>query len=363
MNKKIYLVAGARPNFMKVAPLFREFQKSKYRFSPYLVHTGQHYDVSMSDLFFRDLKMPKPHIHLGVGSGTHAEQTARVMVAMEGVLKKNQPDLLVVVGDVNSTMASALAAAKLLIPVAHVEAGLRSRDRSMPEEINRLVTDAISDYLFTPSPDADINLIKEGCPKNRIFRVGNVMIDSLKFILPLARKKDVFKRLSLRKGAYVLLTLHRPVNVDHPKILKRILKTISKTAGEWPVVFPVHPRTKKIMDEHKMLSQGEARRLTCVGSLGYVDFVNLVSNSRFVVTDSGGVQEETSFLRIPCLTLRNTTERPITVTEGTNTLVGVATLSSEIEKIRKGTEKKGKPIKLWDGNASRRIAEILTKQL
>lgn len=357
--KQVMLIAGARPNFMKIAPLHRELRKHPAEFNVTLVHTGQHYDVNMSDVFFRDLEIPEPDIFLGVGSGSHAEQTAGVMVAFEKVCRERRPDLVIVVGDVNSTMACAITAVKLGTPVAHVEAGLRSRDRTMPEEINRLVTDAISDILFTPSQDGDENLIHEGCSPEKIHRVGNIMIDSLCFILPKIRTNESYARFGLRKGDYALVTLHRPSNVDNPDDLRDISHALAGVSEILPVVFPVHPRTRTSLERFGLLEYLASSRIVLAEPLGYTDFMGLMTNARLVVTDSGGVQEETTYLGIPCLTLRPNTERPVTVIEGTNELAELKTLADFARKICDGQWKKGRIPELWDGNAAQRIVAVL----
>ena len=363
---KFILVVGARPNFMKVAPIIRAIDKHNYTstskfIEPILVHTGQHYDYEMSQIFFEDLELPQPDIHLGVGSGTHAEQTGKVMIEFEKVLLKERPDLVIVVGDVNSTLAAALAAAKLHIHVAHVEAGLRSYDRSMPEEINRLLTDAISDYLFTPSPDADENLRKEGIPQEKIFCVGNVMIDSLLFHKEVVSQRQVLSQLGLEKGDYALLTLHRPSNVDDKQSLLRIITALRQIAQRIPIVFPAHPRTQKNISKFEFGQLLQDQRILLIEPLGYLSFLKLEMNARLVMTDSGGMQEETTVLGIPCLTLRNTTERPITVAQGTNTLVwdDTSRIVGEAFKILDGKGKRGKCPELWDGKAAERIVKIL----
>jgi len=360
MKRKILLVAGARPNFMKIAPIYRELKKYPDAFSPTIVHTGQHYDKNMSDNFFRDLEIPEPDVYLGSGSGTHAEQTGRVMVGIEKVCMNEKPDWIVVVGDVNSTMASAIAASKLCIPVAHVEAGLRSGDKTMPEEINRIVTDAISNLLLTPSKDADENLLKEGHPRDRIHRVGNVMIDSLEFIKSKVLLADSYRQLSLEPQGYALMTLHRPSNVDNPELLKQIFDKIILFSENLKIIFPVHPRTKLTLGKNGILTHEKYKNIRFVDPLGYLDFINVMMHSKFVITDSGGIQEETTYLGIPCLTLRNTTERPVTITEGTNELVSIDTIDFFINKIQQGLWKKGQMIEFWDGKASARIAEQLS---
>jgi len=372
---KLILVCGARPNFMKIAPLIRVIDKyneglptNNSRLIDYLlVHTGQHYDYEMSQVFFQDLELPKPDIYLGVGSGTHAEQTGRVMIEFEKVLLKEKPDPVIVVGDVNSTLAAALAAVKLHISVAHVEAGLRSFDRTMPEEINRLLTDAISDYLFTPSPDADENLRREGIPEQKIFFVGNIMVDSLLNNKPKAEKSDILERLGLATShqspvkPYALLTLHRPSNVDDKQSLTRIIAALEQITERIPVVFPAHPRTQKKLKEFNLHLKSN---VLIIPPLGYLDFLNLEMNSRFVMTDSGGMQEETTVLNIPCLTLRDTTERPITITQGTNILVwnDTSRIVEEAFNILDGRAKKGRCPELWDGKAAERIVMVIKTQ-
>src|ERR1044072_2962546 len=316
-------VVGARPNFMKVAPIMAAMKRRSQAFQPLVVHTGQHYDAAMSDSFFRDLELPQPDTHLGVGSASHAAQTAAVMERFEPVVLSEKPDWVLVVGDVNSTIACALVCVKLGVKVAHVEAGLRSRDRSMPEEINRLLTDQIADLLFTPSQDANENLLAEGIPPERICFVGNVMIDSLQYNLTAARAQHTRERLNLNGVDYALLTLPRPSNVDRRESFERILDALEAIATKLPIVFPVHPRTQKTIAELGLSERGEAiKDLRTIEPLGYLDFLNLSSSARLVLTDSGGIQEETTALGIPCLTLRENTERPITVEMGTNVIVG-----------------------------------------
>jgi UDP-N-acetylglucosamine 2-epimerase (non-hydrolysing) len=360
---KILHVIGARPNFMKIAPIMRAVAGRGFA-EQKLVHTGQHYDVSMSDVFFTDLGMPFPDIHLGVGSGSHAEQTAKVMVGFEKVCLDERPDLVVVAGDVNSTMACAIDCAKLRVPCAHVEAGLRSFDLDMPEEVNRIVTDRLCEILLTPSPDGDENLRREGTPDERIFRVGNVMIDTLLAHLPRARATGSPRRLGVEAGGYAVLTLHRPSNVDDRRVLARILDAIEQIQRELPVVFPAHPRTRKRFEEFGFAPRVDGMKgLRVCDPLGYLDFLGLTSQARLVLTDSGGLQEETTALGIPCLTLRENTERPVTVTEGTNTIVGVdpeRILSAASEALG-GSGKAGRIPALWDGRASDRIADVLQR--
>ena len=367
---KIVLIAGARPNFMKIAPIMgaidRHNAQSPVTIHHTLVHTGQHYDYEMSQVFFKELAIPEPDFHLGIGSGTHAEQTGKAMIAIEKVLLEHHPNVVVVVGDVNSTLAGALAAAKLQMPVAHVEAGLRSFDRTMPEETNRLLTDAISDYLFTPSADADDNLRREGIPESKIFLVGNVMVDSLMQSRSKAQESPILSRLELEARDYALLTLHRPGNVDDEQDLRRIVEALAEIARRIPVVFPAHPRTLKKMKEFRLLERLpiEGHRFLLIEPLGYLDFINLEINARFVLTDSGGIQEETTVLNVPCLTLRDGTERPITVAEGTNILVGSdkKRILDEAHRILDGHPKQGRCPDLWDGKAAERIVAILARQ-
>ena len=365
---KIVLVCGIRPNFMKVAPLMRAIEKHNTSsdaipIEPFLVHTGQHYDYQMSQIFFEHLELPEPDIYLGIGSGTHAEQVGKIMIEFEKALFREKSDLVVVVGDANSTLAAALATAKLGIPVAHVEAGLRSFDRTMPEEINRLLTDAVSDYLFTHSPDADENLRKEGVMEEKIHLVGNVMADSLLDNKEKAEASKILPQLGLTQGNYALLTLHRPSNVDKRGSLLRIGKALRQISQRIPVVFPVHPRTRKHIAEFKLGEFYEDKQILSIEPLGYLDFLKLMANSKFTMTDSGGIQEETTVLGIPCLTLRNTTERPITITQGTNTLISsdTAKIVEEVFKILDGKGKKGNRPELWDGKAAARIISILAQ--
>jgi UDP-N-acetylglucosamine 2-epimerase (non-hydrolysing) len=362
---RLLLVAGARPNFMKIAPLLREFRARPDLFDVRLVHTGQHYDEAMSDVFFSDLEIPKPDIHLGVGSGSHAAQTARIMEAFEKVLLADRPDWVVVVGDVNSTLACSVVAAKMSPPVkvAHVEAGLRSRDRSMPEEVNRVVTDALSDLLFTTSADADVNLRREGVAPRKIHRVGNVMIDTLRRFLARADSSDVMLRLGIARP-FALLTLHRPSNVDDEGALRRIFTALETVSQDIRIVFPVHPRTVKMMRELGVGTDGgRFGGLRLIAPLGYLDFLHLHKRARLVLTDSGGIQEEASILGVPCLTLRENTERPITTTRGTNVLVGsdTETIVAAARKILRSKARRPRPIPLWDGRAAARVAAIFAR--
>ena len=350
----IFHIVGARPNFMKVAPVLRALKRHD-KVVQTLIHTGQHYDVKMSDVFFEQLDIPAPDINLAVGSGTHAKQTAEIMVRFEQVVLEHKPDLVLVYGDVNSTVAATLVCAKLGFRVGHVEAGLRSFDRTMPEEINRLVTDQLADMLFTPSEDGDENLRKEGIASEKIFRVGNVMIDSLVRLLPAARKLN-HDNLPDR---YALVTLHRPANVDDSATLKGILESLLEVNRDLKVVFPAHPRTRQRIAEFG-LSSGQ---LLVLDPLPYIDFLALQTRATVVITDSGGIQEETTYLGIPCLTVRENTERPITISMGTNVLVGRdrAKLGAELSKVLEGKAKKGTVPPLWDGKAGERIADVVTQ--
>ena len=364
LSKKITLVVGARPNFMKVAPLMHELLKYPEVFHTQLIHTGQHYDSDMSDIFFDDLELPQPERFLGVGSGTHTEQTAKVMVAFEKVCIEGKPDLVVVVGDVNSTMACAITAKKLHIPVAHVEAGLRSRDWTMPEEINRIVTDAISDLLFTPSRDADNNLLREGIPSERIHFVGNVMIDCLVTHLPKTEKRDTLRRFGLEEGNYATLTLHRPSNVDVKEVLSGILNVMLEISEKLPIVWPVHPRSRNMLTEFNLLHVAESNQgLILTDPIGYIDMLTLNRRARMIITDSGGLQEEATFLGVPCITLRHNTERPVTIEAGANQVVGnqPAAIRSAICSILNKKRSEIRIPELWDGSASVRIVDVLMR--
>ncbi len=335
-------------------------------FQPLLVHTGQHYDIQMSDVFFQELGLQEPDYHLGVGSGTQAEQTAEVMVAFEEILLKERPDLVVVLGDVTPTVPCSIDAAKLWVPVAHVEAGLRSGDRRMPEEINRIVTDALSTFFFTPSPDGDANLLREGVAPERIFCVGNVMIDSLRRLEPLADRSDVVERLGLEEKGYALLTMHRVSNVDQQDVLKGILSAVEQVQRELPVVLPLHPRTRKRIAEFGLETMvAGMKNLKVIEPVGYFDILKLQKAARLVLTDSGGIQEETTVLGVPCLTLRENTERPVTVEVGTNTLVGMdpKTIVETTQTVLEGKYKQGRVPDLWDGHTAERIVEVLREQL
>ena len=359
---KIINVVGARPNFMKIAPVMDEMRRRAARLTPLLVHTGQHYDEAMSESFFADLGIPRPDINLEVGSASHAEQTARIMMAFEPVILDVQPDWVVVVGDVNSTMAATVVAAKLNVRVAHIEAGLRSRDRQMPEEINRLVTDALADLLFTPSRDANENLRREGIAPEKIRFVGNVMIDTLFRSLEQAKQSTILARLEAEAGTYAAMTLHRPSNVDDHTRLAGILDALTAIAERLPIIFPVHPRTRSRLDEFGLLERAERTTgLKMIEPLGYLDFLQLYSNSRLVLTDSGGIQEETTALGIPCLTLRHNTERPVTVSEGTNRIVGndPDVIRREAFAALANPPQRGRVPELWDGHAAIRIVDAI----
>ena len=356
------LIVGARPNFMKIAPLIREIKRRQATGSTLgyrLVHTGQHYDRNMSGSFFDDLGIPEPHINLNAGSGTQAEQTAGIMLGYEKVLTEKKSDLCIVVGDVTSTMACAIVAKKMLVPVAHIEGGIRSGDMTMPEEINRIVTDSITDYFFTTSETANENLRKAGVPENRIFFVGNTMIDTLLASRPRFRKPAIWDELRLKEKKYVVLTLHRPNNVDDPANLKHLLDEIIKGASGMPVVFPVHPRTRKVMQG---IDLADGSVLHMADPMGYLEFNYLVERALVVITDSGGITEETTVMSVPCMTLRNSTERPETVTMGTNELLGTNpdAIAPAMQTLLSGNWKKGTIPPLWDGHTAERIIEIIS---
>lgn len=362
--KKIISVVGARPNFMKIAPLHRAFQKYSDKIQHLICHTGQHYDEKMSKIFFEDLELPQPDFYLGVGSGSHAEQTANVMIKFEKILIEEKPDLIIVVGDVNSTIACSLTASKLHIKVVHVEAGLRSGDRLMPEEVNRVLTDAISDMLFVTEKSGLENLKKEGVSDDKVFFTGNVMIDSLAYFKPKVANSKIHQKYDLRLNQYVLVTLHRPSNVDDKEQLIKLIDLLNTIAEKRKVLFPIHPRTKNNLEDFGLL-QTINSNLILTEPIGYLDFLALTSNAELILTDSGGIQEESTYLGIQCITLRTSTERPITVEVGTNQLLG-----NDLERAKlaaldvlNGNIKKGSIPELWDGKASDRIVEIIYKNL
>jgi len=377
--KKIHLIVGARPNYMKAAPLYEELKKSPH-FEITLVHTGQHYDEEMSGIFFQEFHLPKPQVYLGVGSGTHAEQTAKAMMRYEEVLIASRPDLVVVFGDVNSTLACALSAVKLHIPVSHVEAGLRSFDRTMPEEINRLLTDHISDYLFTTSTYDNSNLSREGISREKIHLVGNIMLDTLSRYLDKAKKSAILARLGLRVGGcihpYALMTLHRVSNVDDRKVFSRILSGLDQAKQQLPILFPAHPRTVQRIKEFGLaeyfhvfdaaaepLTLDEPEKIIIFPPQGYLDFTCLMAHAALVLTDSGGIQPETTFLGVPCLTLRENTEWTVTLEQGTNRLVGVDPdrIRGETQEILKSDRPSPQVPEFWDGRTAVRIGEIITR--
>lgn len=365
MRKKITLVVGARPNFMKAAPLIKKLRENSDQFEASLIHTGQHYDRQLSELFFEQLGMPEPDVFLGVGSCSHAEQTAKIMIELEKTFIQSRPDLLVVFGDVNSTMAAAIVGSKMGIKIAHIEAGLRSFDKAMPEEINRIVTDRLSDYLFVTEPSGLRNLQNEGVPLQKIFFCGNIMIDSLIDNLEKANSSKILSDLSLESKQYATITLHRPSNVDNIEILNGLLGVIAEVGARMPVVFPCHPRTKRRIEEFGLLSRVPNGNVRVIDPLGYLDFLKLQSGSKIVLTDSGGVQEETTYLKIPCVTIRENTERPVTVEIGSNVLCG-----SDPERIIRVTSeilnsqaKDSKIPELWDGQTSNRIVNIIKDQI
>ncbi|RKY36123.1 MAG: UDP-N-acetylglucosamine 2-epimerase (non-hydrolyzing) [Candidatus Omnitrophota bacterium] len=366
MKKKIFLVAGARPNFMKIAPLMRQFKKGKDKFQVLLVHTGQHYDYEMSKIFFKNLHIPDPDIYLQIGSASHALQTAKIMIAFEKVVLKEKPDLIMVVGDVNSTLACSLVAAKLNIKVAHVEAGLRSFDLRMPEEVNRMLTDKLSDYLFVSEESGVKNIKDEGISAKKVHFVGNVMIDTLLYYMNAIEKSTILEEKNLISKKYCVMTLHRPGNVDCKKTLAQIYAILKEVTKSIAIVYPLHPRTKKMIKKHTFLKKFNAlKNLSMIAPLGYINFIKLVKESHFVITDSGGIQEETAVLNIPCLTIRENTERPITLTNGTNYLVGRnrEQIIKKIKLILSGKAKKSKHLNLWDGMTAKRIVKIIEQTI
>jgi UDP-N-acetylglucosamine 2-epimerase (non-hydrolysing) len=361
MPRKVLCVVGARPNFIKIAPLLTSMRRHPDSFEAVLVHTGQHYDTSMSGAFFAQLGLPDPEIHLGVGPGSHAEQTGAIMIALEAVLAETAPDLVLVVGDVNSTIAAAVVAAKAGIPVAHVEAGLRSFDRRMPEEINRVVTDSLSSYLFVTEEDGMANLRREGVDPERTFLVGNVMIDTLITLLPRIRERRMAAELGLTPGSYGVVTLHRPSNVDDAAMLRRLVTALGKIAGRLPLVFPAHPRTTARLAAAGLTGDLVDAGVRLVEPMPYVEFISLAADARLVLTDSGGIQEETTMLGVPCLTLRDNTERPVTVMRGTNRLVGTDPVGAvrAVDESLAGPLISREPPPFWDGHAADRIVAIL----
>lgn len=360
---------------MKMAPIHKQLLKHKSKVIHKIVHTGQHYDNKMSGIFLKELDLPKPHIYLGIGSQTHAVQKAMIMTEFEQVILREKPDLVLVYGDVNSTAAAAIVTSKMMtgtgkpIPVAHIESGLRSFDRNMPEEINRMITDVLADYLFVTEPSGEMNLLKEGISKDKIFFTGNTMIDSLEFYLKKAKRSEVMKELCISRNNYVLVTLHRPSNVDNKDNLNRIIsifKSINKINPTLDIVFPVHPRTIKMLGKFGLEDNFYSiKNLIVTEPFGYFDFLNLIQNAKFILTDSGGIQEETTFLKIPCITLRENTERPVTSEIGTNVICGLdeKKIIKHIREIENGKFKKGKIPKLWDGKAAERIVKVLLKKL
>ncbi|MCH9032595.1 MAG: UDP-N-acetylglucosamine 2-epimerase (non-hydrolyzing) [candidate division Zixibacteria bacterium] len=366
---QILLVAGARPNFVKLAPLYNELSRRNSIFDPIIMHTGQHYDRKMSDIFFEELDIPTPQINLGVGSGSHATQTAKIMIETERVLMERKPDLVVVFGDVNSTMAATIAATKLGIPVAHVEAGLRSFDRNMPEEINRLVTDVLADLLLTPSSDADRNLLNEGIAPQKIVMVGNIMIDTLVKFASKADESKILDKLGVESKKFVLLTMHRPGNVDNSESVSALIEIIESLSKDYKIVFPAHPRTRRNLKElgprARRIVGGELKNLIITEPLGYLDFLKLQKESAVTLTDSGGVQEETTYLGTPCLTLRPNTERPITISHGTNHLLGLNPKSAidHARRFMENTKFESRRPPMWDGKTSGRIADAMERFL
>jgi UDP-N-acetylglucosamine 2-epimerase (non-hydrolysing) len=363
--KTVYSIVGARPNFMKVAPVHRAFQSHAAAVRHIVVHTGQHYDAVMSDAFFKDLEMPEPSYFLNTGSGSHAAQTAKVMVTFEEICIKHPPDLVIVVGDVNSTMAAAVTAAKCRVKIAHIEAGLRSFDRAMPEEINRVVTDAVANYAFITEESGRRNLLNEGWDERRIFFVGNTMIDSLYFALSKVQYTSIRCRLKLTPKRYIVATLHRPTNVDDPNKLHELCEVLLELAEKRDVVIPLHPRTRRNLNHYNLEPMlRKTSRVHLLDPLGYVEFVALLREADFVLTDSGGIQEETTVLGIPCLTMRTTTERPVTCEIGTNQLVSpeAGALRVALARLLEGQRKAAKVPPLWDGHAAERIVATIMEQ-
>ncbi len=362
---KILNIVGARPNFMKIAPIQRAMEKND-AMEPLIIHTGQHYDEKMSKLFFDDLELPRPARYLQVGSASHAQQTAKIMVEFEKVMNEEKPDLVLVVGDVNSTAACSLVAAKLGVKIAHVEAGLRSFDRGMPEEINRMVTDTLSDYLFVTEQSGLDNLRKEGVPDEKVFFTGNVMIDSLVYFLEKAKKSNILDQIGVNGNEYALVTLHRPSNVDVKENFEKLLNAFVEIENDLKIVFPIHPRSRKMLRNFGLDNQiSKMKNLILLDPIGYLDFMKIMQNAKLVLTDSGGIQEETTYLGIPCITLRENTERPVTIEVGTNIMVGSDTdlVISEAKKVINGQAKKGRIPELWDGKAAERIVSIIARNV
>lgn len=363
MPNMLTLVVGARPNFMKAAPLMESIA-ARQRFTARLVHTGQHFDANMSQIFFEQLGLPQPDVYLNIQGGSPAEQIGRMVLELEKEFQNHQPEMVVVFGDVNSTLAAAVVANKLNLPLAHVEAGLRSFDRSMPEEHNRIVTDMLADVLFTPSPDGDENLLREGVTAERIFRVGNIMVDSLKRFQPVAEALVAWETFGLPRGRYGLITLHRPANVDDVEILRGLVDVLVQIQKDAPLIFPVHPRTREKLRTQQLLAPLEQAGVLVAEPIGYLEFLSLMTQARFVLTDSGGIQEETTMLGVPCLTARENTERPITISQGTNRLVGNRP-EGILEGYRHLQAAPTQPThpELWDGQTALRIEEILAAKL
>jgi len=361
---KVISVVGARPNFIKIAPLHNEFLKYSSRFDHFICHTGQHFDWNMSTVFFKDLKLPEPRFYLGVGGGSHAQQTAGIMIEFEKVMVREEPDLVIVVGDVNSTLACSITSAKLNTKVAHVEAGLRSFDNTMPEEINRKITDAVADYLFVSEPSGLTHLKEEGVSDDRVFYVGNIMIDTLISYQSTIDQSTILEELKLTHENYILITFHRPSNVDHQEGLTELIVFLNYLAKDMPIVFPIHPRTRSNIEKFG-LAEKLSGNIVLTEPVGYIDFIALEKNARLVITDSGGIQEETTYLAIPCITVRENTERPITVDVGTNILGGTdfARIKIYADEILSGKIKKGQIPKLWDGQVAQRIVSIIDKLL
>ncbi len=362
--KKVISLVGARPNFIKIAPLHKAFRTLHPEIDHKICHTGQHFDENMSKIFFEELELPRPDFYLGISGGSHTSQTSRIMLELEKVMEEEKPDLLVVPGDVNSTLAGSLVASKMGIPLAHVESGLRSFDRTMPEEINRMVTDVLADYLFVSEKSGLVNLKKEGISDEKVFFVGNIMIDSLVHYLPKARETDMPGRMGLEEGSYILGTFHRPSNVDARAHLKGLFDMLNELAAERKLVFPIHPRTRKNMESFGLLSTLNPNILL-TDPIGYVDFLSLILHAKLVITDSGGIQEETTWLGIPCITVRDNTERPVTTEIGTNILAGTdfENVKKHAFRILDGEKPSGEVPELWDGKTAERIVEILSEKL